>query len=154
MKNPARENILPICILVLTLGAAPPATQADAFIDVSPTMIDLNLGPGEMITVPVSLTIHPIAIRPYTVDVVPSDPAALLEKLTGILINGAGGDTSLFDVKFTGGIGSLEYDLNFVDVDSGSILGSIPVTVVPLPAPFALFAACIALVGRIVHPHS
>ena len=74
------------------------------------------LGAGEVLTKDVSLTVHPLCIRPFEVDVVTSDPDAVLINDSGVLINGCGGDTSMFEVSLIGTGVSQSYDLEFVDV--------------------------------------
>ncbi len=72
--------------LLVALGL--PQRALAQFADVSPTMLALVLAAGEMTTETVSLTIHPFCIRPIDVDVVASDPGALVVNQTGILVNG------------------------------------------------------------------
>ena len=78
--------------------------------------------------VPVKATLF---IRPIDVEVVASDPGALLVNQTGILVNGCGGDRSSFDVQFTGAGAAQAFDLVFRDAEFGDALGAIPVTIAP-----------------------
>ena len=94
-------------------------------------MLDLVLVAGEMTTETVSLTINPFCIRPIDVDVVASDPDALVVNRTGILVNACGGDTSSFDVQITGTGAAQAFDLVFLDAEFGGVLGAIPVTITP-----------------------
>ena len=140
-----------ICVLAAVFSiSAPSSAQAMEFAEVSPTALTLHLAPGEMTNTDVSLTIFPFLVRPYEVDVVASDPTALMQNLTGILINGGNGDTSTFDIKFTGGAAPQTYDLNFVDAEFGGVLASIPVNVVPIPGALALFGFGIAALAGAV----
>ena len=92
-----------------SLPAAPAPSslvgQEDALADISapedfatvkPPFIHLFLLRGDMAVEDVSITIHPFCVRPYDVDVVASDPNALVRNLTGVVLNGCGGDTSEF----------------------------------------------------------
>lgn len=103
--------------------------SANDFTTVFPKMINLTLDQGEMVTEKVALTIHPYCVRPYKVDVVASDPDALVTNVTGIVVNGCGGDTSTFEIEITGTGASQFFDLQFVDAEFGGVLGSIPVTI-------------------------
>ncbi len=102
---------------------------AAEFAAVSPMMLDLSLKPGNTQVESVSLTINPFCIRPFDVDVITSSPEALATNLTGVIENGCGGDTSAFDIKFTGKAAAQQFDLQFVDAEFGDILASIPITI-------------------------
>ena len=93
--------------------------SANDFTTVFPKMINLTLDQGEMAIEKVALTIHPFCFRPYEVDVVASDPDALVTNATGIVVNGCGGDTSTFAIEFTGTGASQFFDLQFVDAEFG-----------------------------------
>jgi hypothetical protein len=116
-----------IVIIFITFNAA--VISADDFSTVAPSTIDLTLGQGEMVTQNVTLTIHPFCFRPFDVDVVASDPDARMTNLTGILLNGCGGDTTTFEVGFMGSDVPQIFELQFVDAVFGGVLGSIPVTI-------------------------
>jgi len=92
-------------------------------------MLDLVLSNGDFTVEQVSWTFSPFCVRPFEVDVVASAPDAGLENLTGVLINGCGGDTSYFDIRFTGDGRARSFDLQFVDAEFGGVLGTIPTTV-------------------------
>ena len=114
-------------VLLLTLNAA--SVSADEFATVSPRMLDLTLDRGGRVTEQVSLIIHATCIRPFEVDVVASDPDALVTNLTGVAVNGCGGDTSTFEIEFTGTGAPQLFKLQFVDAEFGGVLASIPVTI-------------------------
>ena len=101
---------------------------------VTPETLNLTLAQGESTVEQVSWTFHPLCIRPYNVDVVASIPAALIANQTGILVNGCGGDTSTFDISFTGTGSAQSFELQFVDDEFGGVLASIPVTITPAVA--------------------
>ena len=101
----------------------------NAVTTVSPSQIDTVLAAGEVLTKEVSMTIHPFCIRPYDVDVVASDPQAMVANHTGILVNGCGGDTSILEVSLTGTGVPQSYDLQFVDAEFGGVLATIPVSI-------------------------
>ena len=110
------------------------SVSAGGFSTVSPAELDLDLGAGEMVIEQVSLTIDPFCVRPFDVDVVASDPDALALNLTGVLVNECGGDTTTFDIEFTGTAAPQIFDLLFVDAEFGGVLATIPVTIDATPA--------------------
>ena len=124
-----KKNALLSTILLLTITAV--GASAQGFADVSPLALNLTLGSGETTVETVSLTIHPLCVRPFNVDVVASDAGAIVSNLTGVVVNGCGGDTSSFDVQFTGTGAAQSFDLQFVDADFGGLLATIPVTIAP-----------------------
>lgn len=126
---------LPLALLFLLSSGA----QAQEFADVSPTSLELTLAQGETTVEQVSITINPFCVRPIDVDVVASDPGALVANQTGVVRNNCGGDTSLFDVSITGTGTAQSYDLQFVDSEFGGEQASIPVTIsTPGPGPCSL----------------
>jgi hypothetical protein len=102
-------------------------TTDDDLARVEPPLLDLPLQPGETYVVEVSIQILPICIRPYNIDVVSSDPHVKVENLSGVQLNGCGGDTSRFKVAITAEQPPAEFKLLFVDADFGGQLGAIPV---------------------------
>ena len=118
-----------LCTIILFLAISAANVSADDFATVSPAKLDLTLDAGGMVIEEVSLTIHPLCIRAFSVDVVASDPDALVTNLTGVLVNGCGGDKSTFKIEFTGTGAPQLFDLQFVDADFGGLLASIPVTI-------------------------
>ena len=102
---------------------------ADEFSTVSPGSLNLTLVEHETAIVRVSLTIHPFCFRPYNVDVVASAPDVALTNLSGILVNGCGGDTTAFVVELEGDDAPQSFDLQFVDAEFGGVLASIPVAI-------------------------
>lgn len=116
------------------LAAIAATASAGGFATVSPSMLDLVLDEGDVVVEQVSLTIDAFCVRPIDVDLVASDPAALMTNLSGVLVNQCGGDTTTFDVQLTGDATPQSFDLEFVDAEFGGLLGSIPVTIgVPEP---------------------
>lgn len=124
------KHILILCniIFLLSISATSVADEANS---VFPPFLNLSLDEGETVIEQVSLTITPYCIRPFHVDVVASDPSVPMRNLTGVVINGCGGDTSTFDIEITGALTSQHYDLQFVDSEFGGILASIPVSITP-----------------------
>lgn len=104
---------------------------ADENNTVIPPALDLTLNEGETAVEQVSLTITPYCIRPVYVDVIASDPSVSAKNLSGVIINGCGGDTSTFDIEFTGAFSPQQFDLLFVDSEYGAVLASIPVSIYP-----------------------
>ncbi len=115
---------------ILFLSASNISLAAD-FETVSPSQLDLIIEPGSTSIQNVSITIHPLCIRPFLVDVVASTPDATITNLTGEILNGCGGDTSSFEVEFNGLDIPQAFDIQFVDAEFGGILGTIPVTIKP-----------------------
>lgn len=139
-----RQNRL-FAIMVLFFIVNTTNLFADEFSTSSPAMLNLILYQDEMVTRQVSLTVHPFCIQPFDIDVIASDPNALVMNTTGVLTNGCGGETSTFDIKFTGSGATQIFRLKFEDLN-GSIMASIPVTInTPEPAREALLGL---LMGR------
>ncbi len=130
-----------------TLVLATPAWAQ--FSTVDPLSLDLTLGSGDMVTEMVSITILPFCIVPVEIDVAASDPGANVVNLSGIQVNGCGGDTTQFAVEFTGTGAPQAFDLQFIDAGSGPVIDSIPVTIaVPEPTPLALLVLGLAAVAQ------
>jgi hypothetical protein len=106
---------------------------ADETNSVFPPFLDLTLNAGETAIEQVSLTIYPYCLRPVYVDVVASMPSAPVRNLSGVVINGCGGDMSNFDIEFTGSLTAQHFDLQFVDSEYGGVLATIPVSITPKP---------------------
>jgi len=101
--------------------------------------LNLTLAQGESTVQQVSWTFNPLCIRPFEVDVVASNPAALVANLSGVLVNQCGGDTSTFVMSIMGTGSAQSFDLQFVDSEFGGVLASIPVTITaPAPPPCSI----------------
>ena len=112
----------------------PPMVEGDdAFAHVEPPILELPLHPGETWIESVAFTVNPVCFRAFQVDVVSSDPLVKLENLSGVQINGCGGDVSRFDVAITAGRTPLKFEIQFVDAEFGGVLASIPVYRIPEP---------------------
>lgn len=116
---------------VIFLLCSTTAIIADENNTVFPASLNLTLDEGETAIEQVSLTIHPYCIRPFYVDVIASDPNVSITNLTGVVINGCGGDTSSFDIEFSGSLSPQYFDLQFVDSEYGGVLATIPVSISP-----------------------
>ena len=99
------------------------------FSSVDPEQIVVTLAAGEVFETQVSWSFDPICVRPFEVDVVATDPHVSFANLTGVLLNGCGGDVSTFDVRMIGDGRSHFFELQFVDAEFGGVLGVIPVAV-------------------------
>jgi hypothetical protein len=115
--------VFPLCVCSANL--------TDEYQTVDPPFLDLALSEGETAVEQVSLTIHPYCIRPFYVNVVASDPRLIVTNLSGVINNGCGGDTSTFDIEFSGSLEVQAFDLQFVDTMSDNVISSIPVTIYP-----------------------
>ena len=130
------KMLLLICLLVVAFGS--PGTAMAQFSEVMPSDLNLVLAAGESVVEQVSLTILPACVRPIDVDVVASDPDPVVSNLTGVLANQCGGDTTTFDIRFTGDGTARTFDLQFVDAESGGVIDSIPVTLSTSSCPLDL----------------
>lgn len=126
-----------IGLFLCGLGAA----QDSDFALVDPDSLDFSLAAGETANQSVSITILPFCIRAFEIDVVASDPAALVTNSSGVQTNGCGGDVSTFEVQIEGTGDGQSFDLHFVDAEFGGVLATIPVAITPTgpppPAPAA-----------------
>ncbi len=111
---------------------------AGSSIVVSPERLDLLLEDGETVTEQVTFTTDVYCITPFELDVVASDPEAMVTNLSGVLLNGCGGDLTSFDIELIGTGAPQQFDLQFVSITSGSIVRSIPVTITPTIHPCTL----------------
>ena len=103
---------------------------SNLFAEVRPEKIDLALSAGETVQREVAITIFPNLFRAIEIDVVASVSDVQLVNLTGTIVNGGGGDTSVFDVMFTGDGLPRAFDLQFVDAELGGVTGpAIPVRI-------------------------
>ena len=103
--------------------------QGDELSSVDPDQIVVTLAAGEVFETQVSWAFHPLCVRPFEVDVVATDPDVSFENLTGVLLNGCGGDVSTFDVRMVGDGLSHFFELQFVDAAFGGVLDVILVTI-------------------------
>lgn len=98
----------------------------DEFSAVRPEVLELALGEGEIFLTEVTLTVHPFCIRPFDVDVVSTGDLPV-ENLSGVQLNGCGGDTSHFQIEITGDGRPHAFELQFIDTLGGSVMNTIPV---------------------------
>lgn len=117
---------------VVTLG--PPAT--DSFSTVDPGSIGVvMLGAGETVDLQVSITIHPFCFRPIDISLFAPGAGGTFTDQTGVVTNDCGGNTSVFNIRLTGDGLAHAFDIEFLDIDTGSALVSIPVLLYPDAAP-------------------
>lgn len=136
MKSFARR--IPQLVLGVLFALALAAPASAQLSTVNPSSLDLTLGAGDMIGEMLSITINPLCVRPFLIDVAASDPGAIVSNQTGVLLNGCGGDTSTFTVEFTGTGAFQAFDLQFVDSEFGGVLDEIPVTISVAAEPASL----------------
>ena len=108
-------------------GTIDAASRRKAFSTVDPAMIHVSLAPGETFYTQVSVTLHPLCLRPFKVDVEVSDPDVAFMNHTGILSNGCRGETSTFEISLVGDEFARHFDLQFVNARFGSVFAEIPV---------------------------
>ncbi|MCA9264594.1 MAG: hypothetical protein KDA60_12120, partial [Planctomycetales bacterium] len=109
----------------------------DEFSTVSPSAIRATILPGEVYSAVVSITVHPFIFRPYLLDVVASNPDVELINHSGHQPNGGGGDTTGFEIDIIASSPIQRFTLDFVDVETGEILNSIPVFLAGVGSPGA-----------------
>ena len=103
---------------------------AEDFATVHPERLDLELEPGEIFVTEVAVTVHPNIFRPLLIDVFASNPDVEFVNLTGPIVNGGGGDTSVFEVMIINHGEQTAFDIQFVDIEFGeSIVAILPVTI-------------------------
>lgn len=116
----------------------PPAVEENDFATVEPPMLEWHGEPGEVFHTEVAITIHPTCFRPYELDVVAvrpdgepiEEPFVDVVSLEGPQTNGCGGATSVFPIDVIVHDPSVEtdFELAFLDVSTGDIIGRIPVS--------------------------
>ena len=109
----------------------------DAFATVEPPILEIAAEPGDVFQTEVAITIHPLCIRPYELDVVavsldgePYPPHVDVISHTGPMANGCGGDTSVFGIDILFHPEEVEksaFNLGFLDLMTGEIIATIPV---------------------------
>lgn len=127
-RPPLLTTMLVACLLCMPLASS---LAHAAFSTVAPASLNLLLDAGDVHTDTVSIEIDPFCIRPFEIEVVASDAGALLQNLTGVVINGCGGDKSEFDIEITGTGAPQSFELQFVDAEFGGVLDVIPVSISP-----------------------
>ncbi|MAE67869.1 MAG: hypothetical protein CMJ18_26745 [Phycisphaeraceae bacterium] len=106
-----------------------------AFVEIAPRAIELTLGLGETATEQVSMTVHPFCIVPIQATVIASPAGSPAQNLSGVQINGCGGDVSTWDIQFAGDGNPHEFELLVVDVgpfaaaERPTVLGVVPVSI-------------------------
>ena len=101
----------------------------ESFATVEPNDLHFELPPGEEVSHPIDVTIHPFCFVPVDVDIVSQDPRVNVHNLSGVQTNGCGGDVSTFEIVFVGAGESQEFLLSAIDANSGHELGTVIVTI-------------------------
>ena len=97
---------------------------------VSPS-IDLALAKGETSVQVVSCTFFPTCMTPFEINVQADNKGALVNNLSGSQKNGCGGQKSQFKIEIAGTGFPKKLSLQFIKVNGGGVLESIPVKIVP-----------------------
>lgn len=87
------------------------------FATVHPDAIHVNLAAGEVFTATVSITVHPLPFREIYINAVADSSDVLFENLSGLQINGGGGDTSHFEVQIIGDGEPHQFHILLVNAD-------------------------------------
>lgn len=93
----------------------------DEFATITPEVIELE--PGQAHIDWLKLTVHPSIFVPIEIDVQASNPDVEFLNLSGPLVNGGSGETSVFDVLIITGADTQDFTIEYVDVQSGELLG-------------------------------
>ena len=113
---------------VVTLG---PPVSGDFFtVDPGSVRVDA-LADGDLVDLSLSVTVHPVCVRAMPFDLSASGAGGTFTNLTGDVLNGCGGDTSVFAIQLAGDGVAHAFDIDIVDADSHATLASIPVTLSP-----------------------
>lgn len=91
----------------------------EQFAEMHPEHLQFELAEGEEFIHPVEVIIHPFCIVPVEIDIVSQDPDVHVRNLSGVQLNGCGGDVSTFEILFVGDGRSHEFSLVAVDANSG-----------------------------------
>lgn len=107
----------------------------DEFATIEPGRLDLTLAAGDVALEQISVTINPAIFRPFEINVFASssDGSTIdLVNLSGPLLNGGSGDTSVFELMITGNGEKFEGELQFFDASPfvfAAPFASIPLTI-------------------------
>jgi hypothetical protein len=127
-------------ILVASLGvsawAAPIVTLGpplvDGFSTVNPGSVRVDmLNAGDSVDLQLSVTVHPFCFRPILFGLGTTGDDGTFTNQTGTVLNGCGGDTSVFDVQLAGDGLAHTFDIEFLDVETGVLMVAIPVELFP-----------------------
>lgn len=113
---------------VVTLD--PPVTSDFTTVDPGGILVE-QLGAGDSVDVALSVAIAPFCIRPVLLGLVADEAAGTFANLTGTVLNGCGGDVSVFDLRFTGDGLAHAYSIDIVDSETGGLLFALPVALDP-----------------------
>lgn len=105
----------------------------DEFATIEPDRLDLTLAAGDVALEQVSVTINPAIFRPFEINVFASssDGSTIdLVNLSGPLLNGGSGDTSVFELMIIGNGEKFEGELFFFD--ASPFVDAVPFASIPL----------------------
>lgn len=112
----------------------PEPPSGDELLSVEPTALNLSAAPGESLQRNVQITVHPVCVRPFEFDIVAMNgdeigvPGVEVENLSGVQINGCGGDVSEFELGITlVDLDVASFELGIVDRFDGVALARVPV---------------------------
>lgn len=92
-------------------------THDPDFSTVNPESIHVQLAAGDVHHTSISITVHPNFIQAIHINAFAEIADAPFENLSGVQINGGGGDTSTFEIVLTGDGRSHDFDILLVDAN-------------------------------------
>ncbi len=134
----------------VTLG--PPAGNGAITVDPGSIRI-FTFDEGDVVNLQLAITVHAACFQPYDLVLAASGSGDTFSNQSGLLVNLCDGDTTVFDVSFTGDGRTRVFDIEFVDDFSGAI-ASIPVVLSPSVAPEVTLGAPLADAFLTVDPGS
>ena len=114
---------------VVTLG--PPVTDEFFSYTINPSFIRVEmLDAANFVDLQVSIRVLPQCFIPFDFDLGTTGDGGTFTNQSGVVHNNCGGDTSIFNIRLTGDGLVHMFDIEFIDIRSGTTQGSIPVELV------------------------
>lgn len=113
---------------IITLG--PPLAGEFTTVDPGSIRVDM-LGAGDFVELELSVTIHPFCFRPILLGLDTTGDDGTFTNQTGTVLNGCGGDTSVFQIRLAGDGLEHTFDVEILDAEFDVLMFSIPVELFP-----------------------